>query len=85
MRLDPNPLFRRVIMPWYDSTPVCWILLAAMLALVFFSITGIMVAQNTPGYNRFEWVPWVLLSLSVIMGLSVTWRMVQRRHPQKED
>ena len=85
MRLDPNPLFRRVIMPWYDSTPVCWILLVAMVGLIFFSITGIMVAQNTPEYNRFEWVPWVLLSLSVIFGLSVTWRLVQRRHPQKED
>lgn len=85
MRLDPNPLFRRVIMPWYDSTPVCWILLVAMVGLIFFSITGIMVAQNTPEYNYFEWVPWVLLSLSVIFGLSVTWRLVQRRHPQKED
>ena len=85
MRLDPNPLFRRVIMPWYDSTPVCWILLAAMVGLVFFSITGIMAAQDTPQYNRFAWVPWLLLSLSVILGLSVTWRMIQRRHPQKED
>ena len=85
MRLDPNPLFRRVIMPWYDSTPVCWMLLAAMVGLSFFSITGIMVAHDTPEYNRFIWVPWVLLSLSVIMGLSVAWRMIQRRHPQKED
>ena len=31
MRLDPNPMFRRIITPWYDSNPACWILLAAML------------------------------------------------------
>ena len=85
MRLDPNPLFRRVIMPWYDSAPVCWVLGAAMVVLVFFSITGLMVAQNTPEYKRFVWVPGVLLLLSLFMVLSISWRMVQRRNQEKEE
>jgi Na+/melibiose symporter-like transporter len=84
MRLDPNPLFRRVITPWYDSNAVCCVLGLAMAVLVFFSITGLMVAQNTHEYKRFVWVPGVLLLLSLFMVFSISWRMVQRRHQHKE-
>ena len=85
MRLDPNPLFRRVIMPWYDSPPVCWMLLTAMVALVFFSVVGLLVARATPEYHRFVWVPWSLLVLSLFMLLSLSSRMIQRRNPPKEE
>ncbi len=85
MRLDPNPLFRRVIMPWYDSTPVCSVLLVSMAVLVFFSVVGLMVARATPEYNHFAWVPWSLLVLSLFMLLSLSSRMIQRRHPPKEE
>lgn len=85
MRLDPNPLFRRIIMPWYDSTPVCWAMLAVMTVLVYFSITGIVAAQSNPDYHRFLWLPWVLLVLSASMVLSVSWRMFQRRRQPKEE
>lgn len=85
MRLDPNPLFRRVIMPWYDSTPLCWMLCAVMVVLVIFSITGLVVAQNTPEFKRFAWVPGLLLLLSLFMVLSLSWRMTQRRQEQKDE
>ncbi len=85
MRLDPNPLFRRVIMPWYDCTPLCVLLCAAMVVLVFFSVTGLVVAQNTPEFRRFAWVPGLLLLLSLFMVLSLSWRLVQRSNQHKEE
>jgi hypothetical protein len=85
MRLDPNPLFRRAIIPWYDSTAVCWVLEVVMATLVCFSITGIVVARSNPEYNGFVWVPWILLILSLGVALSVASRLMQRRNPPKEE
>lgn len=84
MRLDPNPLFRRIIMPWYDSTPLCWCLLAAMAAMVVFSVTGIVVAAEDPDYRRHAWMPWTLLVLSTLVGLSVAVRLIRRKMPHKD-
>jgi glycerol uptake facilitator-like aquaporin len=85
MRLDPNPLFRRAIIPWYDSTALCWVLVVAMAVLVIFSITGIMVARSNPEYSGFVWVPCLLLVLSLIPALTISWRLIQRRNPPKEE
>jgi uncharacterized membrane protein len=85
MRLDPNPLFRRIIIPWYDSPLLCWILLLSMLVLLFFSVSGILVAENDPAYRRFIWVPVVLLVLSLLMIWSVSNRLIRRSNHQKED
>ena len=84
MRLDPNPLFRRIIMPWYDSTPLCWCLLAAMLALVIFSLAGVSVARENPGYRDYAWVPWSLLVLSLYVCLSVAVRLIRRHLPHRD-
>jgi hypothetical protein len=85
MRLDPNPLFRRAIIPWYDSTALCWVLVVAMAALVVFSISGIVVARSNPEYHDFVWVPWVLLVLSLAAALSISWRLAQRWNPSQEE
>ena len=85
MRLDPNPLFRRIIMPWYDSTPLCWCLLLAMAALVVFSATGVAVALDNPAYQRYVWMPCTLLALSLFVLLSVALRLIRRRMLHKNE
>lgn len=85
MRLDPNPLFRRIMMPWYDSTPMCWALFAAMVLLVLFSWAGIVVASENAAYHGYCWVPWTLLVLSALVGVSVLRRLIRRYLQQKID
>ncbi|MGD9216844.1 MAG: hypothetical protein PVJ84_18675 [Desulfobacteraceae bacterium] len=85
MRIDPNPLFRRIIMPWYDSTPMCWMLLVCMVALLLFSAVGIVVAMANPAYRSYQKVPWALAALSFLVGLSVAMRLIDRRHQQQKD
>lgn len=85
MRSDPNPLFRKIIMPWYDSTFVCWILLLCMTGLVLFSLAGIMVARGNPAFHRYQWVPWALFFPCLYVGLSVAFRMIRRYQLQHRD
>lgn len=85
MRLNPNPLFRRIIMPWYDSTLVCWILLVSMVGVLLFSITGIFVAGENPAYSKNQWVPLALAAMSLFVGLSVSSRLINRYQQHKKD
>ncbi|MEJ2156446.1 MAG: hypothetical protein P8X96_13995 [Desulfobacteraceae bacterium] len=85
MRLDPNPLFRRIIMPWYDSTPLCWLLLLFMVGLIIFSVVGLFVALENPDYQRHQWLPWTLLVLSLWVGFSVSIRLYRRYHQPHRD
>ena len=85
MRLDPNPLFRKIIIPWYDSPLLCWVVLSAMVVLVVFSITGILVAEYNADYKGFVWVPAVLLLLSLYLLFSLSLRLVRRANQQKEE
>ena len=78
MRLDPNPLFRRVIAPWYDSNLACWILLVAMLLIALFSVTGVVVACQNPDFHSRVWVPLSMLVLCLFVLLSVGLRLLRR-------
>lgn len=78
MRLDPNPLFRKLITPWYDSNTVCTLLLVAMVAVAVFSIIGIVVARQDTSYHGYTWVPATLLILCLFVIISVIVRLIHR-------
>ena len=79
---DQNPLFRKVILPWYDTDVAC-ILTGVFLLVVFcFSLTGISVALEMPESGKYIWVPGVLLVLSVVGMISTCLRLL-RRHAHK--
>lgn len=80
MKIDPNPLFRKAITPWYDSSAACWMLLAAVLVIAVFSGVGISVAQSRPDYQQHLWVPITLLVLSLFVGGSIIYRLIKRRY-----
>ena len=80
MKIDTNPLFRKVTAPWYDSNTTCWIALVALLIIAVFSGTGISVARSRPDYHHHIWVPVTLLVLSLIACGSVAYRLIKRHY-----
>ena len=75
---EQNPLFRKVILPWYDTDIAC-ILTGVFMALVFgFSLAGISVAKEIPDGARHIWVPILLLLLSVLGMVTVIVRLFRR-------
>lgn len=67
MSQDKNPVFRKAIIPWYDSSRMCWILIGLIATVVLFGAAGINEALLTPSFAGYVWVPLVL----VILGLGV--------------
>jgi uncharacterized membrane protein YcjF (UPF0283 family) len=83
MKLDQNPSFRKVLLPWYDSDLFC-IIISIFMALVFgFSGVGFRVALEQDEYQGHCWVPLVLMALSgIVLAINlirVLTRMVRRR------
>ncbi len=78
MKLDQNPVFRKIIVPWYDSTAICGLVIAAMLMIILFAIAGIVIAIGNVAYQDHVWVPLVILLLSAsVVGLTIR-RLVLR-------
>jgi len=78
MKLDQNPVFRKIIVPWYDSAPVCGVLIVTMITVFLFGISGIEVIQNSPEYSNHIWVPLVLIVLSGLVAISTFLRLIRR-------
>ncbi|MBF0467826.1 MAG: hypothetical protein HQK61_02920 [Desulfamplus sp.] len=78
MELDKSPFFRRIITPWYDSDPACWILISWALFVFVFALTGLGIAISTPLFDRYVWFPFMLASLTLVLIISVACRMIQR-------
>ncbi len=81
---DPgqNPLFRKIILPWYDTDFAC-VLTGVFLLVVFgFALAGISVAFEAPDGGRYSWVPVALLVLSAVGIITVSLRLY-RRHAHK--
>ncbi len=73
-----NPLFRRAIIPWYDSERVCWAVVGFMLAIAAFSGAGLSVALEEAEFNRYLWFPLLLLVLSTGIAISNLIRLFHR-------
>ena len=79
MRLDPNPSFRRIIAPWYDSDALCYVVIGLMLVVFFFGLAGISVALSDPPFSGHTWVPFLLSALSLWVLVATSLRLVRRR------
>lgn len=78
-RQDKSPVFRRAIIPWYDSDRACWIVILVGVAAGFFGVVGIGVAQETEAFSAHLWLPAVLTILSAAVVVSTLVRLIRRR------
>jgi len=78
MRIDQNPLFRRVIVPWYDSEAACSIVIFLMFLIFLFGSAGISVALENIEYYEYVWVPVLIVVMSGGVIISTTIRLIKR-------
>ncbi len=82
MRLDPSPLYRKVIIPWYDSEKACFLMIVFMVFVLLFAIAGISAAYETLEYHEYKRVPFILAAMSGGVILSTSFRLI-KRHTHK--
>ena len=78
MRLGQNPLFRKAIVPWYDSETACLIVIIFMVFVFLFALVGISVARENAAYHEHMWVAVLLGVLSGTVIISTTIRLIRR-------
>ena len=78
MRLDQNPVYRKVIVPWWDSELACLLVIIFMFLFFLFGSMGISVAHETNEYRPFIWVPILIVVLSGGVILSTAIRLFKR-------
>ena len=78
MPADKNPVFRKVVIPWYNSTTAFVIVFLFMVLVFLFAIAGISVARENPAYQGYVWVPGLLLAMSIIISTTTAVRLIKR-------
>jgi hypothetical protein len=78
MQIEESPFFRKTIIPWYDCEVMCLVFIVFLDAIFLFSAVGISVAREIPEYNRYIWLPTLLMAMSGGVIFSVTLRLMRR-------
>jgi hypothetical protein len=78
MRLDQGPVFRKVIIPWYDSDIAGLIMIAFLLVVMTFGFIGIAVARDHPQWQAHGWFPVLLVTLCAVVIASAALRLLKR-------
>lgn len=75
---DETPVFRKVIVPWYDTDGACILTLVFLVAVFLFACCGLSVTWELPSPYPFIWVPIALMLLSATGVTSIFLRLVRR-------
>jgi len=78
MRFDEKPIFRKIIVPWYDSETICFLLILFMVLVFLFGIVGLSVSSEIVEYNDCIWMPILLIVLSGWVIVSTVIRLIKR-------
>ena len=73
-----KPVYRRLILPWYDSEIVCFATLLFAGFVLFIGYLGIHAAYETPAYRQYVWIPGLLITMGLVLFVSVTIRLINR-------
>jgi Mg2+ and Co2+ transporter CorA len=78
MKLDQPPVYRKIIVPWYDSETMCLVAVIFLFPVLLLGLVGINVADNTQQYHAYLWMPVLLTVLSAGVIISITFRLIRR-------
>jgi hypothetical protein len=78
MLLDPKPVYRKVILPWYDSDIVCFATLLFAGFVLFFGFCGIQAAYETVAYRDYVWIPGLMIAMDLVVYVSIAFRLINR-------
>jgi hypothetical protein len=79
MQHDQDPVFRKIIVPWYDSDIVCAVCALAMIFVFLFALRGLNIALQIADDPAFIWMPLTLSGMSLCAFLSLVARLLHRR------
>jgi len=78
MRSHQGPVFRRVIVPWFDSETACGIMIALLSPVFLFGLIGFSVVFEESHYLEHIWVPVLLMVMSGLVILTTSFRLIKR-------
>jgi len=78
--MESSPVFRKAILPWYDTNAACILALLLMTAVLLFGIEGVRIAGKIEAYKAHVWVPILLIVLSAGVCGSILIRLIKRYH-----
>ena len=78
MPSNKNPVFRKAIIPWYNSNTAYIIVIVFMLLVLLFALAGISVVNEYPAYNGYVWVPAILIVCSAGIIIIAIIRLIKR-------
>ncbi len=78
MPSEKNPVFRKPVIPWYQSKTAYGLTIAFMLFVFLVGLVGISVTREYETYKSYIWVPAVLVILSGSLIVTNIIRLIRR-------
>ena len=78
MPSDKSPVFRKPVIPWYQSKTAYGLTIAFMLIVLFVGLVGISVTREYEAFNGYVWVPALLVILSSCLIITSIIRLIRR-------
>jgi hypothetical protein len=78
MPSEKSPVFRKPVIPWYQSKTAYSIMIVIMLVVFLVGLAGISVSREIDEYNGYLWMPAVLVILSVCLIITNIIRLIRR-------
>lgn len=78
MRYDEKPIYRKLIVPWYDSQKICLVVILLMLLVFLFALAGVSIVGESPEHRTKIWLPTLLLVMSASVIISTAARLIKR-------
>jgi hypothetical protein len=78
MRYAEKPIYRKIIVPWYDSEAACMVILVLMIPVLIFGGIGHGITRRVPEYHDLFWIPSILILLSLLVIILTLSRLIRR-------